>query len=877
METSIYGFVLRHARKETAWVILLTLASLPVYYVSLDIPKNIVNQAIIGKGMTFPTEVWGVRLDQVGFLFFLCTLFLISVVVNGGMKQYINTLKGRLGERLLRRLRYELVSRVLRFPLPHFRKVSAGEIIPMVTSEVEPLGGYMGDAFAQPIIQAGTLLTIVAFLFIQDPIMGLAAISLYPIQALLIPKLQKRVNQLGKERVRAVRRVSERIGESIAGIQELRGHGAVAHERAYYSDRFGTIFRIRFEIYQRKGLVKFLNNLLNQMAPLLFYSIGGYLVIHGELTVGALTAALTANKDMTAPWKELLDYYQQSQDAKIKYEQVIEQFRPENMVDEALQQPIEKPEPLPLPIALSAVTLMDDSGVRLLENVSLEIAPAEHVAVVGPPSGGKEALALALARLHPPAGGRIAVGGQDYLTLNEIALGARLGYVGPAVYVFSATVRDNLSYGLRQRPVVPAQRDPDAERARQRWLAESRRAGNLDLDAEADWIDLEAAGVADRAQLDARLIEMLGAVDLSEDLYQLGLRGRIDPAARADTAAKILEARKALAERLADAEFRALVEPFDAAAFNGNATLGENLLFGTPTEPAFETDALLANPKIKSILERTGLAEALPLIGRQVAETMVEIFADLPAGHELFEQYSFLSAEDLSDLPAMLGRVGADLRGATPAERLRLGTLPLKLIEARHRLGVIDDALKAKVLAARALVREEIKSGVAFLDRDAYNRAATIQDNILYAKVAYGQARAAARIGKLIAEVLDARDLRGAVLEVGLDFEVGVGGARLSQAQRQKLGLARALVKRPDMLVINEATAALDASAQGRVLEGVLAASAGRTLVWVLHAPEPAQRFDRVLVFADGRLVEQGAAAELKKNGSAFAELLQDA
>src|SRR5262245_4726543 len=678
MESNLYRFVLRYSPRETMWVILLTLASLPVYYVSLDIPKNIVNKAIIGKGMSWPTDLYGVPLDQVAYLFFLCFLFLLSVIVNGGMKQYINTLKGRLGERLLRRLRYELVSRVLRFPLPHFRKVSAGEIIPMVTSEVEPLGGFMGDIFAQPIIQAGTLATIVAFLFVQDWVMGLAAISLYPIQAFLIPKLQRRVNLLGKERVRAVRRVSERVGESIAGIQEIRAHGLVASERAYFADRFGTIFRIRFEIYQRKGLVKFLNNLLNQMAPLLFYSIGGYLVIHGELTVGALTAALTANKDMSAPWKELLDYYQQTQDAEIKYEQVVEQFRPENMVPEELQAPIDAPPPpLPMPMSLAGVTIADDTGSRLLENVSLEVAPAEHVAVVGPTGGGKEALGLALARLHPPAAGRIAYGGRDYAEINELALGARLAYVGPAVYVLSSSLRDNLTYGLRQRPVVPAQRDPAAERARQKWLAESRRAGNIDLDGEADWVDLARIEVADRAALDALLIEVLTRVDLGDDLYQLGLRGRIDPAKRAETAAKILAARAAVAERLADPEFGALVEPFDPATYNTNATLGENLLFGMPTDPSFETEGLLSNPEMQPILEQTGLAEALPAIGRQVAETMVEIFADLPPGHDLFEQYSFLSAEEIAELPAVLGRVGGDMKAASPSDRARLATLTL--------------------------------------------------------------------------------------------------------------------------------------------------------------------------------------------------------
>jgi putative ABC transport system ATP-binding protein len=855
MESSIHRFVLRHARRETLWVLALTLGSLPIYYLSLDIPKNIMNQAIVGKGMTWPTEVLGFQLGQVQYLFVLCAAFLLAVLANGSLKQYINTLKGRLGERLLRRLRYELTSRVLRFPLPHFRKVSAGEIIPMITSEVEPIGGYMGDAFAQPLIQLGTLGTIVVFLFIQNPIMGAAAISLYPLQAYLIPKLQRRVNQLGKQRVRAVRRVSERIGETVAGIQEIRAQGTSMFERAHYADHFGRIYAIRFEIYQRKAFVKFLNNFLNQLAPLLFYSIGGYLVIHGDLTVGALTAALTANKDMSAPWKELLDWYQQTQDAKIKYEQVTEQFRPENMIDDTMQLPLAAAPATPAgPLRAVGIGVVDETGVRQLEGVSVDLEIPSRVALSGPVGGGKDVFAQVLARLVPPTSGRIAWGERDYARMGEGELGARLGYVGPSAYVFSASVRDNLLYGLKQRVVGPAMRDGAHDAQRRRYAEEARRSGNTDLDSEADWVDAAAAGVDDPRQFDARLLDLLARVDLAEDIYNLGLRGRIDPTRHPERARTMLAARAAVAERLETPDLRPLVERFDPRLYNTNATIAENLLFGTPVEPAFEVDALAGNPDIVAALDRVGLTHRLVVAGRQVAATMTEIFADLPAGHELFQQYSFLTADELAELPGLLARVGPDGSVVNPADRARLLSLPFKLVDARHRLGVIDDELKTRILAARAELRRAIAHGVAFFEPDRYNAAATIQDNILFGKVAYGVARAAARVGRLVAETLDARGLRNGVLEVGLDFQVGVAGARLSGAQRQKLALARALAKRPAILVVNEATQSLDAGTQARVMDGVFAAAGDCLLAWVLAPDAPVDRFDRVLVFAEGRL-----------------------
>ena len=66
------------------------------------------------------------------------------VLINGAFKYIINVVSGRTGERLLRRLRYQLYTRMLRFPLPQFRKTSQGELIAMITAEVEPLGGFMG-------------------------------------------------------------------------------------------------------------------------------------------------------------------------------------------------------------------------------------------------------------------------------------------------------------------------------------------------------------------------------------------------------------------------------------------------------------------------------------------------------------------------------------------------------------------------------------------------------------------------------------------------------------------------------------------------------------------------------------------------------------
>ena len=186
LEPSVYGFILRYSWREQIYVVVMTLASFPFLYWSLDLPKQIVNRAISGKH--FPQPYFGLELNQIPYLVALCVVFLALILINGWFKLHINVRKGVLGERMLRRLRYELYQRVLRFPLHHFDRVAQGQIVAMITAELEPVGGFVGEAFAVPISQAGTLLTILVFMFMQNPALGTAALALYPLQGYLIPK-----------------------------------------------------------------------------------------------------------------------------------------------------------------------------------------------------------------------------------------------------------------------------------------------------------------------------------------------------------------------------------------------------------------------------------------------------------------------------------------------------------------------------------------------------------------------------------------------------------------------------------------------------------------------------------------------------------------
>src|SRR5947208_6552699 len=529
LEPSVYRFILKHSMKQQILLLLLTLSSFPFLYYSLDLPKTIVNRAIGGKH--FPEQLLGFEFDQVPYLMILCAAFLALVFINGAFKYYINTFKGQLGERMLRRFRYSLYQRLLCFPLGYFQKTSSARIIPMITVECEQLGGFIGDAFVLPLFQGGQLLTIVLFMFIQDPLLGAAAIALYPVQGYVIPKLQRITNQLAKRRVRTVRQVADRVQESAAGLVEIQANDTVKLQLTDFAHILGFIYDIRFEIYRRKFFTKFLNNFIGQLTPFFFYSLGGYLVIRGNLSFGALVAILAAYKDLASPWKELLDFYQIKENSRITYEQIVEQFQPSGMADARLL--LEEPErimPLTGELSVANLSLAEDDRSRVVDAVSFTVKLDEHVAVIGQSGSGKSELALLLARLVGASSGRITIGGADLAELPVAVIGRRIGYVGGMPYLFAGTLRDNLLLGLRHLPLRPPEYDEEAARRRARQLHEARRSGNIDFDLHADWIDYQSAGVADQAQLMQRIAEVPARLGFEEDVYRLCRRGRLDPA-----------------------------------------------------------------------------------------------------------------------------------------------------------------------------------------------------------------------------------------------------------------------------------------------------------------------------------------------------------
>src|SRR5260370_34633327 len=127
-----------------------------------------------------------------------------------------------------------------------------------------------------------------------------------------------------------------------------------------------------------------------------------------------------------------------------------------------------------------------------------------------------------LARRIDPTSGRITFGGTDISTVHDAVSGRRSGYASATPHFFTGTLQDNLYFSLKNRPIRERHYEPLRAKTVAIALEEARQSGNTDLDPGADWVDYEAAGAKDAAELFVRTGEVRRRGDLDHDSRVLG-------------------------------------------------------------------------------------------------------------------------------------------------------------------------------------------------------------------------------------------------------------------------------------------------------------------------------------------------------------------
>ena len=845
-ERPLFYWVLKRFRGFQFVLLLIILAGLFFRIYPLEMQRQIINVAI--------------NLKMVDKLYLYCGLYMGAVLIAGLLKYLTNTMQAVLGQKILIGMRQEIYQHILQLPLPFFHRTQTGTIISSVTAELNAIATFLGNAVAVPIAAVLTFVSFLGFMIYLNPTLGLLSMIIYPFELTVIPLLQRQYNKFNRKRVLTNRQITSLVNESVTGIHEVQGNASYLLEYNKLTRLIKRLYKVTVKLSIIKYGIKFSNNLFQSIGPFLLFLVGGYLAIKGEFTIGALVAFLSAHEKVYDPWKEVIEYYQTYQDAQVRYKQIMELL--DHSPDFLLEAPERKPVQLSGKLEVNNINYNISESIQLLNNVSFRLEAGQHLALVGFSGSGKSTLSLLISQLLKSSSGSLQIDGHEINEMSKLEVAYNLSSVSQHPFIFTGSVRDNLLYSCST---------------------------------------LYLNGLTDKLPDRQEIIEMVKEIGLAEDVIRWGLRSVIPPKRAEPMIDSFMAMRQIIQKKLRN-EFSTAIEFYNASEFQQYLPIAKNIIFGS-YGGAFSNRKLIENKEFRLFLKDIGLEEALTNLGVGISTATIEFLGDF-RNDAFFFQGSPMNPESFEEYETLTRQVNRTSLGKLKkAERDRFLLLALDFTPGVHKITTITPALEQEIMSARAAFLHQV-AGVdidqctngniqleikPYLEKQSssspeftpfcvnqYLNAHSLGDNILFGTV-IDRDLIRDRLGSIAVEEFEQQGLLDDIMDIGLDFHVGSKGDNLSGGQKQKIALARALLKKSPILVLDEATASLDNSSQARIQRYIDSHLKGNTtVISVVHRLDMISGYDHIIVMKDGKIVESGTYNDLLDKKGTLYDLIND-
>ncbi|MET0606727.1 MAG: ABC transporter ATP-binding protein [Beijerinckiaceae bacterium] len=299
-------FAWRTSGAHQIYVGVLAVAVALLNFAPIDLQRRIVDGPIANK--------------DVAALVWLGAIYLGVVLIQAALKYCLMVYQSWVSESAIKISREQLVAIAAKRASLHEGgadgdTVVAGDTVNVIGREIDAVGGFVGTSISEFVVNLTFLVVIAGYmLYIQPTIAVVSAIFLAP-QTMVAPYMQAKLNKLFERQVGLVRKLGDETVRQAASDPDKPG------------DEFRTIlaiFRNRLRFYFLKYGLKTLLNIANAMGPLTVLLVGGYMVIHGQSTIGTVVAFVSGFERLSSPLRDLLNFYREFEQAKVQHRMITE-------------------------------------------------------------------------------------------------------------------------------------------------------------------------------------------------------------------------------------------------------------------------------------------------------------------------------------------------------------------------------------------------------------------------------------------------------------------------------------------------------------------------------------------------------------------------
>ncbi|MCK9878502.1 ABC transporter ATP-binding protein/permease [Frankia sp. Ag45/Mut15] len=343
-------------------------------------------------------------------------------------------------------------------------QLSTGQVVSRAISDVTAIQGLLSYL---PMVSGNVLLFFASMAAMAwlSPLLTLIALAMWPALYFLGIRARHTVFPATWAAQQQAGEVAGAVEEAVAGVRVVKGFGQESRELDRVAGHARLLFALRMRavrITSRFGAAMQAVPALGQVAVLAF---GGWLALTDRITLGTFLAFSTYLGALIGPTRTLAGLLTVGQQAKASTVRIFEIIDSRPTISDA-------PDARPLEGAARGLVELDDVtfGYQperpVLQGVSLRVEPGETLALVGTSGSGKSTIAQLLARFYDPQGGAVRLDGHDVRTLTLAGLRGQLGMVFEDSFLYSDSVRANISYGrpdATEEQIVAAARAAQAD------------------------------------------------------------------------------------------------------------------------------------------------------------------------------------------------------------------------------------------------------------------------------------------------------------------------------------------------------------------------------------------------------------------------------
>ena len=374
-----------------------------------------------------------------GILLTCLILYIVSAFCN-----YIQSfIMSTVTQKYTYKLRGELDKKIHKLPFKYFDNKTNGEVLSIITNDVDTLQVSFNQAITQAITSITTIIGILAMMLSINVSMTLLVLILVPLSVIFmsitIKKSQKyfMANQ-------------EYLGHVNGNIEEMfSGHEIVSAFNA--SEKYMNIFKENNQkLYEAGWKSNFLSGLMHPIMQFIgnlgyvgVSIFGGYLCIKGKINVGNIQSFISYTKNFTQPITSLAQVLNQIQSMIASSERIFEflESEEETFGTKEINQDIVGN------VEFKNVSFGYDENKLIIKNFNLSVKPGEKVAIVGPTGAGKTTLVKLLMNFYKLNSGSILVDGMDIKDYDVKEMRKNFGMVLQDTWLYSGSIMDNLKYG----------------------------------------------------------------------------------------------------------------------------------------------------------------------------------------------------------------------------------------------------------------------------------------------------------------------------------------------------------------------------------------------------------------------------------------------